>query len=282
MKLNLISNLAENFDPNLILQYNTSITVNLRKALQKAGHEVHLVRDHDNEASKADHSIVVSNWAMNRIRDDPTYLAMLREATDGKLGLWLDAAFGGMDNLYDVVLTVTPPYPQSDPKFKWVGYAADPEVFYPDQDPRPTAFVDSYAYGWYESQYDYSYDILKAVLAVSGLQILQPVEQYNTGRRIPWAQLAALFRRCHFSIVTQLGHWGLTNIETATCGSLLVMHKPMDRPHSWPCEMNHAFWETQSDLEQILSRPVDVEANRAVALKQTWAKVVTRIEKALQ
>lgn len=282
MIVNLVSNLGEAFNPDLILQYNTSITFNLSRALDEAGHEVNLVKDHDNEAPKADHSIVVSNWAMNRIRDDPKYLAMLREATDGKLALWLDAAFGGMDNLYDVVLTVTPPYKQSGPKFKWVGYAADPEVFYPEQDPRPTAFVDSFAYGWYEGQYDYVYDIIKAVLDVSRVQVLQPIEQYNTGRRIPWLELAALFRRCHFSVVTQLGNWGLTNIETAACGALLVQHKPMNRENSWPCDLNYAFWESQADLEEILSRTVDVKANRAKALEQTWGDVVSRMEEALR
>ncbi len=282
MKINIVSNLGEGFNPDLILQYNTSIAFNLRKALKGAGHEINLVKDHDNQAPKADHSIVISNWAMNRVRDDPRYLNMLREATDGKLGLWLDASFSGMDKLYDVVLTVTPPYEHSSPKFKWVGYAADPTVFYPEQDPRPTAFVDSYAYGWYGGEYDYVYDILKAVLDVSQIQVLQPIEQYNTGKRIPWPQLAALFRRCHFSIVTQLGHWGLTNIETATCGALLIMPKPMDRPHSWPCDLNHVFWENQADLEEILSRPVDIEANRAKALESTWEKVVDRLTEALK
>ena len=282
MKLNLISNLGENYNPDLILQYNTAIAFNLKKILEETGHEVNLVNDHANEAPPADHSIVISNWAMNRMKDEPKYMETLRAATDGKLGLWLDAAFSGMDELYDVVLTVTPPYSTSSPKFKWVGYAADPTVFYPDQDLKPTTFVDSYAYGWYGGQYDYAYDILKAVFSVYQIQVLQPIKQYNTGRRIPWTQLAAIFRRCHFSIVTQLGNWGLTNIEAATCGSLLVIHKPMEREYSWPCELNHVFWENQFDLEEILSRHVDVEANRAKALENTWVKVVDRLMEALR
>jgi len=282
MKFNVVSNLGEDYNPDLILQYNKVIAWSLRRALEEAGHEVFFVRDHADEAPPADHSIVISNWAMNRVRDDSSYLAMLREATGGKLGLWLDAAFSGMEELYDVVFTVTPPYEHSSSKFKWAGFAAYPDIFYPEQESRPTAFVDSYMYGWYGGEYDYSYDILRAVLDGSKIQVLQPIEQYNKGKRIPWAQLASLFRRCHFSIVTQLGNWGLTNIETATCGALLVLHKPMERAYSWPCDLNHVFWENQADLSEILSRPVDIEANRAKALENTWTKVVDRLMEVLR
>lgn len=282
MIINLVSNLGEDFNPDLILQYNTAITSNLKKALEEEGHDVNLVRDHTDEAPKANHTIVISNWAMKKLRADPLYLIMLREATDGKLGLWLDAAFGGMDDIYDVVLTVTPPYLNSGPKFKWVGFAADPELFYPEQGLRPTAFVDSYAYGWHNGSFNHIFDTLQAVLKTSEVDVIQPILQYNTGKRIPWDQLAGLFRRCHFSIVTQLGHWGLTNIETATCGALLVIHKSMDRPNTWPCKLNHVIWETSTDLEEILKGPVDVETNRAQALENSWAKVVARIEEALR
>jgi len=282
MILNLVSNLGEGYNPDLILQYNTSIAVNLKKFLEKAGHDVNLVKDHDNTAPEADHSIVISNWAMNKIKANHGYRRMLREVSRGKVALWLDAAFGGMDELYDVVLTVTPPYEASAPKFKWVGYAADPEVFYPQPGSEPTAFVDSYAFGWYNAEYDYVYDIIKEVLEDIELKIIQPVTQYNTGKRVPWTQYAALFRQCQFSVVTQLGGWGLTNIETATCGALLVMNKAMDRPLSWPCKMNHAFWETKEELKDILGRDVDLKANRAVALESSWGDVVNRVEEALR
>ncbi len=56
----------------------------------------------------------------------------------------------------------------------------------------------------------------------------------------------------------------------------------MNRENTKPCDLNYAFWETQSDLEEILSRTVDVEANRAKALEQTWGDVVSRMEEALR
>jgi len=282
MIFNLVSNLGEGYDPDLILQYNTSIAVSLKAALIAAGHGVNLVKDHDDRAPACDHTIVISNWAMGRVRDDPIYRVMLKAATKGEFCLWLDAAFGGMDAMYDLVLTVVPPYPTSGPRYKWVGFAADPTIFKPGQEGRPLAWVDSYAYGWHQGQFDYVFDILKAVLSVSGVGTVQPLEQYNTGRRIPRAEMAVQMGRCHFSIVTQLGNWGLTNIETATCGALLVIHKDMNREHTWPCELNHILWENQRDLEEILSRTVDIQANRAKAMEQSWPQVVARMEEALQ
>lgn len=279
MIFNLVSNLSEGYDPDLILQYNTSIAVSLKAALIKAGHYVTLVKDHDDEAPTAGYTIVISNWAMNRVRDDPAYLPMLRRATRWKLCLWLDAAFGGMDAQYDTVFTVVPPYDYSGPKFRWAGFAADPDIFKSQQASQPRAFIDSYAYGWHDGKYDYVFDIIKAV--TKDMAVSQPVEQYNEGRRIPRARLAEIMSYCHFSVVTQVGNWGLTNIETATCGALLVIHKDMNAEHTWPCELNHALWKSKYELEEILSRPVDVEANRAKALEQNWAQVVARIEGAL-
>lgn len=281
MKINLVSNLDADSAYQHLQAYNHIIAWSLREALQEAGHEPMLVCDRlERDIPHADHTIIISNTAMNRIHDEGWYQAEYRRSATGLFCLWLDGAFDGSEDPYDRVLTVAPVPKWVSPKFKQVGWAADPERFRPEQT-EPTAFVDTYMYGWYNGQFDKIYDLMKEALQESGIKTLQPTAQYNQGR-IHWVDLQEIFRKSTYHIGTQLCHWGWTEIEAATCGSLLVFNRAIHRPDTWPSVLNHELWDTKEELIEILSRPVDVAANRARARENTWQKIVTRIEEALR
>lgn len=169
MILNLVSNLDQLFQVEKFNAYNHVIAYSLRRALLDLGHEVNLIRDHGNEAPQADHTVVISNVAMVKVRDNPEYKAMLREATRGKFTLWLDESYHGWDQHFDRILTVVPPYKDSSDKYRWVGYAAYPDLFYSDQEEK-TVFVDSYMWGWYGGAHDWIYRCIQEALEESGLR----------------------------------------------------------------------------------------------------------------
>ena len=134
MRINLVSNLDETSAYQHLNAYNHIIAWSLREALQAAGHDAQFTPDRLVEnVPRAEHTIVISNTAMNRIREDPAYLAAYRAATDGKLCLWLDGAFEGFEHPYDRVLTVAPCPGFVSSKFRQVGWAADPMRFRPEQ-----------------------------------------------------------------------------------------------------------------------------------------------------
>lgn len=282
MIINLVSNLDEDFDWHLFNAYNHVIAYSLRGALQDLGHEVNLVKDHDigSYSLNADHTIVISAVAMTKIRDDPLTGKILRAATEGKLALWIDAAFPQWEPLFDRILTVVPPYSSSGDHCRWVGYAADPAIFYPEQEEK-TVFVDSYMWGWYNGAHDWIYTLISNVLEDSGLKVLQPVPVYNKGSRATWPMMIRAFRASHFHVTTQIGHFGLTNIEATTCGAQLVIHKDLDRPRTWPFEMPHVTWSTREDLEEILATWPNLYENRQMATEHTWRKVASRVLEAL-
>jgi len=273
--INLVSNLDEIFDVEKFYSYNHVIAYSLRRALLSLGHEINMVRDHGDEAPQADHTIVISAVAMAKVRDNPEYKAMLREATQGILALWLDASFSGWDQHFDRILNVVPPYKDSSDKYRWVGYAAYPDLFYPDQEEK-TVFVDSYPWKWYGGAHDWIYRCIQEALAESGLRILQPIKAYNQGRAM-WPEMIEAFRASHFHVTTQIGNFGLTNIEAITCGARLVLHEDLNERRSWPFLMPHALWETKEELLEILAREPDVDYVRSQALEHTWDKVVRRV-----
>lgn len=279
MIINLVSNLDENFQVEKFNAYNHVIAYSLRGALLDLGHDVNMVKDHSIKSIYppiADHSIVISAVAMSMVRDEPHIKQALEASTRGKLALWLDAAFTQWFPYFDRILTVVPPYKTSNKKYRWVGYAADSILFRPQQKEK-TAFVDSYMWGWYGGAHDWIYRCIQEALSESELRILQPVPVYNKGRRATWPEMIEAFRASHFHVTTQIGNFGLTNIEATTCGAKLVIHEDLNEPRSWPFEMPHVTWKTKEDLLEILARDTDVNAVRSQVLKHTWRRVTLRL-----
>ncbi len=275
MIFNLVSNLDENFKIEKFNAYNHVIAYNLREELLKQGHEVNLVKDHSNKTPpKCDHVIVTSNTAMNRIRMDPSFLRLHKASASGKFCLWYDSDMGNWQ-MFDHIFVVNYRREKPSDLFKYVGWAADPTIFLPQQTEK-IAFVDSYMWGCYSGNHDHVYITIRRVLKDLKIKTIQLVPEYNKGRA-SWLEMIEAFKQCSFNILTQREYWGLTNIESATCGALLVAHKDLDLPITWPSKLNHVLWETPEDLKAILSSSVDVEANRRLALKNSWKKIVNRI-----
>lgn len=279
MRFNLVSNLSEQAEPTQFCSYNHIIAYSLKKALTSAGHEAVLVSDKQTQIPIADHAIVISNFAMNRVLREINYHSALKAASRGLLCLWLDSDFGDWKNHFDRVLTVNRRGAHKPEVFRYVGWAADSSIFFPEQSGL-AVYVDPYMRGFYGCRFDSVYDEIQRVVESSGIEFFQPVFQYNAGR-VPWVTVAGLLRKSSFFVVTQLGKWDLMNIEAATCGALLVVHKRLDRPDTYPSPLNHRVYSSPEELLEILREPVDVAANRAVALENTWAKVVDRVLEAV-
>jgi len=283
MIINLICNLGEDAEIGDLVAYNTVVAWNLRQSLTKMGVECRLVPERtlmENPPPKADHTIALSNIAMTRARDNRNYRAALRDSTRGELCLWLDASWVGWDNIFDHIFTVVPPFPGRSSKYLHVGYGADPAYLYPEQREK-AVFLDSLMWGKYDGKYDYLYKLYTDVLQTIDLEVISPVPVYNKSRRLPWLEMQAERRKCHFFCVTQLGGFGLSRMEAATCGSLIVQPKKLYR-EEYTVDLNMKIWNTREDLIEILSSEVDVEANRLKALEHSWDKSASIIMKALE
>lgn len=280
--INLVCNLGEGAELNDLNAYNTVVAWFLRLALEKKGVESRLVPGHkvlEQPPPKADHTIVFSNHAMTRARDNPQYLSALRKTTQGKLALWLDFSWKNWNHYFDHVFTVAHPLPGSPAKYVHVGYGADTRYLYPEQEEK-AVFLDSLMWGFYNNNYDPIYRIYEEVLPTLDVKVYSPVPIYNKTPRVPWLEMQAARRKCHFFLVTQLGGFGLGRIETATCGALVVQPKKLNKPHL-NVDLTMEIWETREDLIKILESEVDIEAVSRKARTHSWDKAASRLLRVL-
>ncbi len=278
MKINMICNLDGDVKLNDLNAYNTVVAYFLREALLKRDVDGCLVKGRgllEKPPSKADHTIVFSNLAMNYVRSNPAYLKMLRKTTRGSVCLWLDASWAGWERFFDYIFCVAKPYGGRPPQYVHGGYGADPRYLYPEQEEK-AVFLDSLMWGKYKGKYDKIYKLYEEVLADLEIKVYSPVPVYNKSRRVPWLEMQAARRKCHFFLVTQLGGFGLGRMETATCGALVVQPKTLDRP--WlNVDLKMKIWSSPEDLIKILEAPVDVAAIRKKALEHSWDKAAGRV-----
>jgi len=283
--INLISNLGEDAKLENVSLFNNTVAWFLRKAFEKKGVEVRFVKEHDllvKSPPNADHALVISGIAMQYwagthrfVRGKtPTIRSKIRKATKGKIAVYLDSDYPQWIKPFDHVFTVVKPQ-SKDPKCVYAGWGADPEYCYPDQDEK-AVFLDSLMYEFYKGKFNDIYDIYKKVLPTLGLKIYDPWPTYHGSTRITWTQVQDILRKTHFHCCTQLGESGLTRIEAATCGALLVVPKPLYRPRTM-ASLEHRIWSTKEDLIKILKTETDPEAIRKKALQHSWDKVASRI-----
>ncbi len=212
---------------------------------------------------------------MNYVRSNPDYLKMLRKSTLGTVNLWLDASWAGWDRFFDYIFCVAKPFPSQPSQYIHVGFGADPRYLYPEQKEK-AVFLDSLMWGKYHGKYDKIYKLYEEVLDELDIKVYTPVPVYNKTKRLPWAEMQEIRRKCHFFLVTQLGGFGLGRIEAATCGSLIVQPKSLYRRHL-SIDVETEIWSTRKDLIKILEAPVDVGAIRKKALEHTWDKAADRM-----
>ena len=285
MKINLISNIGEGSTLEDVGNFNRTIAWFIHEALEKQGVDARLVRDRDlltNPPPEADHAIVISNIAMNFVAGThkavrgrvPSILSQLRKATKGKISIYLDADYPQWFKYFDHVFTVVKPQ-SKDPKCVYAGWGADPEYCYPDQDEK-ALFLDSLMYEFYKGRFNPIYDIYKKVLPSLDIKVYDPWPTYHNSVRLLWTQVQDILRKTHFHCCTQLGESGLTRIEAATSGALLVVPRALYKPRTM-ASLEHKIWSTEEELIKILTTETDPTNIRKKALAHSWDKVASRI-----
>lgn len=282
MIINLVCDLTEGGTLDQYFSFNMTTSWFLRAALEKQGHTCRVIPSREIMTCpipKADHTLVTSAIAMKAIRKNTDYLERVRRSTKGKLTLYLDAAYAYWDKIFDVIFTVVKPFTKSSSKYVYAGWAADPEYCYPDQRAR-AVFCDSLMYGFYNGRLDHIYKQIETVFAefreTESLTIYCPFPDYHNRQVITWPSMQRILRRCHFYVCTQDGEGGLTRIEAATCGALLVVPKPLYRPHTMS-SLEHVIWTSRKELHTILKSNTEPEKISRKARAHTWGKVASRI-----
>lgn len=304
--LNVINLLCSIATPKIdkLFRFNQVVAWNLREAFKKRGYEGRFIYADAKSwrrlevPSKADHTIAISGASMLLLRgtgrqgrkysaeiqkECKKYREKIRKSTTGKITMYIDADYGGWGGYFDHVFTLVKPLPRSSKKYVYAGWGADPKYYYPQQAgpalPR-SIFLDCLMYGYYKGKYDKIYDTYKQVLSASKINVHNPLADYLKTRRIPWPEMQKILRKCHFYACTQLGEGGLTRIEAATCGAMLVIPRPFYRSRSMG-SLEHRIWDTKADLVKILKTKTNPKAIRKKALEHSWDKVASRILKTL-
>ena len=210
----------------------------------------------------------------------PTIRSKIRKATKGKMTLYIDADYPQWFRHFDYVFTVVKPYHGMDTKCVYAGWGADPEYCYPDQDEK-AVFLDSLMYEFYDGKFNSIYDIYKNTLPELGLKTYNPWPTYHGSKRLTWTQVQELLRKTSYYCCTQLGESGLTRIESATCGALLVVPKALYKPRTM-ASLEHRIWSTKEELIKILEMETNQEAIRRKALNHSWDRAASRILKTLR
>lgn len=278
MIINLFSYNTEASTPNNLFSFNQVVAWSMRKAFTKIGIETRFVSDGqfwEEAIPKADHSIVISGFVMRTIKDNPTFHKKVKHATNGKMTLYLDADYANWWKFFDHVFTLAKLHATSSEKYVYAGWGADPEYCYPEQGEK-AVFLDSLMYGYYNEKFNKIYDVYKETLSTCNVKIYNPVPKYREGKRIEWPEMQKIIRKCHFYCLTQPGEGGLTRIEAATCGALLVVPEAFSKLRCIS-SLEHRVWKTREDLVKILNTKTNIKAIRKKALEHSWDKVVKRM-----
>lgn len=269
--LNLISNLDESVKLEDLRGFNAAVAWFLHKSFEKLGYPSRLVADRNNNIPIADNTLMISAIGMVRMRTNPRYRAMVRRATKRKLAVYIENdIYVGYP--YDISFTVPPPH---NPKgFVWAGWAADPTHCYPDQAEKAVFLDKQYATRSIRTELAQIYHTYLRVLPTTGAKIYR--RDLIIRKMIPWVDVQKIFRKCHFYCCTQYGEAGLTRIEAATCGALLVVPARLYKPRTMG-PLPHAIWRNEADLRRIMATKTDPQAISGQARKQTWELVVRRI-----
>lgn len=248
---------------------NFQLPVNTRQ-LKRAGHY----------PQKADHMIVTSYRGYHTILNTPGYYEKLRKITRDKIVNYLCSDYHtGMSKdrvkYFDHILTQVEPKPGRDEKYVYVGWGADPEYCYPEKGEK-AVYLDCLMHGYYKGRYDDIYDRYQNVLPRPDIKLLHPIPVYRGVKRMGWLKHQKLVRAAHFYCLTQPGEGGLTRIEAATGGALLVVPEKFSRLRIIQ-SLERRVWKTEEDLIKILEKPFSVRKIRKKALKHSWEKTANRI-----
>jgi len=280
MKINLISSLEEGWTLDKIISPNQVYTWFLHKAFINAGVDARLVKCNklkQGHPPETDHTIVISAAAYTYMTTIEGYAERLRESTVGKLTCYMNTdelRYG--DHYFDHCFTQIKPRGGRPEKYVCVGWGVDPTYSYPEQKEK-AAFLDSRVLHKQSMKtVEKVYQTYDSVLPKLDMKIYIPVPVYNKDPRLPYPDYQAILRKCHYFLCTQFGEGGITRLEAAACGALLVVPAKFYQKKTMRL-FNHVVWYTEEDLVKALDEEVDIEANRARALEHRWKDVVKRI-----
>ena len=281
MKINLISSVDEGGGIEQISSPNQVYAWFLHKAFVGAGVNTRLVKDsklkHENPP-ETDHTLVISSATLTYMATEPGYTRRLMASTSEKLMAYFNTdQLRGGDRRFIHCFTQIPPRSNRHEKYICVGWGVDPDYSYPEQDEK-SAFLDSKVFLPLSRKRFMVpiYEIYDNVLPTLNLKIYNPVPLYHGSKRLPYLDYQSILRKCHFFLCTQLGEGGLSRLEAAACGSLLVVPRKLYRKKTMRL-LNNRIWHNEEELRGILSEEVDIEANRKRALEHRWEDVVQRM-----
>ena len=269
------SKLENIFRPNAVYAWF------LNKWLQKMGVDSRLVHDLlELKNNVADHTLITSYRGYYLILNEPEYYQKIRKFTKDKIVNYLCSDYSsGMSKhrvkYFDYIFTQVKPRPNRNKKYVYAGWGADPEYCYPEKGEK-AAYLDCLMHGYYKGKYDYIYDIYKEVFPCLDIKLIHPIPVYRGVKRMGWIKHQKLVRAAHFYCLTQPGEGGLTRIEAATGGALLVVPKAFSKLRIIQ-SLEYKVWRTKEDLIKILETPTNIELIRQKALKHSWEKAVKRI-----
>lgn len=299
LMINIVSNLWGTEPIENLRNFNHVLAFSLHEAFNKIGVESKLVHDKTYHTEiltpKADYTILISAcsyvyftpWRWKEIEKKKiaaNYVSNVRKSTKKKVMIYTESNYTRYETLCDIVFTVTEPlftpknrrffaHPE---KYKYAGWGAKPELFYPEQKEK-AVFLDSLRWGGYGGGYDNIYHTIEKVLKeAQNLRTYNPIPKFPVDIRLRWVELAKIFRKCHYYLCTQRGEPGLTRLEAATCGALIIAPKQLYVPRSIS-SLEHVVWDTEEDLIKALNIKTNPEKIRAKALNHTWEKVAKRI-----
>jgi hypothetical protein len=185
---------------------------------------------------------------------------------------------------------------------EYMGWATDPEINRPQQDPRDLRIlVDHTNYG--NNEVDHTVQILQQIARFIKSEQWKrkfdsvTVRRFDSGRvvdvdfkhldtiqrydrtPIPFTEITQEHCKAHLFFVTHPESVGLVVLETAMAGALpVVPHNfvPVDRLKT----VRHVVYNGKINWPRVLSK-IDVEKSREVALTNTWSAMAEKIVEAL-
>lgn len=177
---------------------------------------------------------------------------------------------------------------------KYIGWAADHTIFYPQQTNELTFLIDHTNYG--PNKLDYSHTIKQQVkefidskqwqhqykscnafVLDSGrvVDYLHPIDRYDRSIQIPYTEIAKIYNKAHVFFVTHPESLGQTALETAMSGALIVTPKSCLAPDRLNT-INHYAHNLKIDWDQVLEN-INPEKNRERAIENSWDKLTDNI-----
>jgi hypothetical protein len=184
-------------------------------------------------------------------------------------------------------------------RYHYIGWAADPDVLYPEQrrdelrilldhpyyksgqpDITEAVTVDATMFAHTGSWQRYGYKTAKVRRLVNGgaedVTINDPPLKMFDRRHVSFPDIAQEYRRTHIYCVTHKESVGLTCLELAYCGAFVVAPKGMiyqDRLET----VRHIQYEgVRAPWGEVLPA-IDIQQSRGLACEQTWDKVTDRM-----